>query len=406
LLRDEFKPRTPQRTSVSDLVANVRRLRRRRTGTSIAAALSVIVVAALSVLLVPQMGGRPEPPANPTVVDPSVINAILETTIRTTGMPLSGRFVDANHGSLVLVRCASLPVDNTDGCTIRLVVTTDGTRFADRPTVPGGDSVADFPPSLWAFDDGALVYGHIGRRWVSNDAGLTWREVSTTPAGEVTTVPDDAKLVSIRPEEREAPIVLASDGTSYTLSTAPAGATDVQSNLAYLNGEAVDGSFFLTSGIDLLVSTDRGATWQPADTGDAVVTEILGSDGRRAYALANTERGGPPRLLMSEDHGLTWSTVPMPALTPVLGSTPGVYGEENVRTLSIAVVPTGGVLLTDTARVWRLPPDGTTFEPVADDHTAAVLGMSGAMLALRGDVTSTAFHVSSDGAQWRLATLG
>ena len=240
--------------------------------------------------------------------------------------------------------------------------------------------------------------------------GLNWREVASTPTGTVAVIPVGGKLVGALPipDGQGDPSVLTADGTSYTLSTVPTGATVVPS---YWAGQSTyDGSHFLWTPDDvLLVSTDRGVTWRPSDTGGRNGLSIIGGNGEYVYGMLRDDIKGtpsqPPNLFVSEDRGRTWSTVPWPVLTPIVGHNPGQYGATYTETTTVAVLPSGGILLSDFARLLRLPLGGDAFEPVGTERTLVVLAVGGMALGIRGDINQAAYYLTTDADSWRLVDL-
>jgi hypothetical protein len=418
LLRAEFDPPTIRpRGSVSELIATTRRLRRRRTAGIVTVVASLVLAIVASVMLAKGgLLGR-ERAANqhpgPTVVDPSVLERIGDRFFRTVGLPLAGGFVDDGHGYLLVFSCTDASAQD---CRARLRATTDGgVTFTDRP-VPSFDGLSPRVANVWVFDASALVFDAIvgrpgedstvSRRWASADGGLTWRSVPTAPAGPIAEIPAGAMLVG--PPELEPrpgpPLVLTADGTTYTLATAPAAEMKLPNFLPRPN--RYPGAHFLT-GTDgrLFVSTDRGASWQPADTGGRIRLEIIGGKGDRVFGVLEDDVDGSPsaapNLYVSDDRGRTWTGVAWPALTPVVTPSPGAEGgvEQHV---DLAVLPTGGVLLADRARLWRLPPGGDRFDPVATDWTPGILGLDGVVLGLRGTTEAdVGLYLTIDGDRWQ-----
>jgi hypothetical protein len=223
-------------------------------------------------------------------------------------------------------------------------------------------------------------------------------------------IPPGAKLAWRLPPGSEMPgsvDVLTSDGRTRTLTTAPRAVALLPSALGYAENGEMDGTFFLfdMSG-KTLISTDRGRTWQQGDFTDTVTT--VGGAGGWRYLQLLEDSSAPPKLLASNDGGRTWSTMELPPLTPVLGPSPSDHEEPGVaQMVSTAVLPSGGVLLADGVKLWRLAPGGTAFEPLGNDtNTFAVIGLGGAVLGFRGSSPTTmAAHFSTDGEHWQPANL-
>jgi len=436
LLREEFDPpATYTRESVGELIATTRRLRRRRTALSSATAtLAVILVATLGVLLTQGGDGsnQPmEPLPTPTAIDPSSYDGMAQRLLSTEGVVVGGHFLDARNGYLVLFRCPN--PESGVNCDQRLVATSDGgATFATRSLPPGDPRTR--MPNLSVFEDGGIVldilegqdpWGFASeapsssldpeptpthRRWVSADGGRTWREVSTTPLGTVTTIPAGAKLTWRTLTGSDMPgsvTVLTSDGRSYALGNIPNDAIMMPSMMGFVDHRQTDGPFFLTdTNGGLLVSTDRGASWQRVELAEQMVTTIGGAAGWE-YLQAYGGPSGLPRLMASNDQGRTWSTVNLPPVTPVILPS-GSDGSDVSQMVSTAVLPDGGVLLADGVKLWRLPPGGKAFEPLANDaFTFVVQGYGAAVLGFRGtSPTTIAVYLTTDGEHWERANLG
>jgi hypothetical protein len=429
LLREEFSTApTHPRASVSELVATTRRLRRRRTAmSSVAAALSVVLVLVIGLLVVRGGTGRPQVVSTPGPVDPIALQRLSEELYRGGG-PMGGGLVDADRGYVVKATCPDM--QSGPLCTVRLLVTSDGgATFTAGPTLPTGDRRVNFA-TLWVFEDGGLVYdevpesasaptdgpglvdGAVHRRWASADGGLTWSPAPATPAGPVTTIPAGAKLMQglWGRANTDKPAVITSDGTMYTLDSAPPGTVAVP-RFAMNDGDPFGGSFLLADGDgQLWISTDRGRTWQPSADEDSRGAIVVGESGGRIYAVAGItffedDNTAPPNLLVSADGGFTWTDVALPQITPRVGATPGRYGPVYFRWVTMAALPAGGVLLADGARMWRVPPGGDAFEEVSRDDGRFVLSMRGTVLLLRHDGARLAAELTTDGRQWRPSNL-
>jgi hypothetical protein len=350
-----------------------------------------------------------------------------------TGGPFGGGFVDATTGYVLLATCPD--IRSVPTCTVRLTVTSDGgATFATRATLPTGDRPVH-AATLWVFDDGGLVYdevpqsdnrpsdaptdspgsvpGDVHKRWASADGGLTWLPAPTTPAGPVTSIPAGAKLMQELwgRANIDKPAVIASDGTMYTVDTAPSTTIAVPS-FNPNGGEPFGGSFLLADGPGALwISTDRGRTWRQSDDEDGRGAIVVGESHGRIYAIAGVHlfeenNTAPPNLLVSTDGGFTWDSVPLPAITPRVGAAPGRYGSAYLRGVTFAVLPAGGVLLADGARLWRLPPDGEAFVEVDRADGRYVMPVRGAVVLFRAAGTGVMIELTSDGVQFRPSDLG
>jgi hypothetical protein len=422
LSREELSLHTDYpRGSVSDLIANTRRLRRRRVSSSAAMAV-VIVIALVSVVMLQVGRGRPHPPAEPTpsTADVQAYEDFFVNLATTTGIPIGGVFLDKDNAILLAARCTAPPQAS---CRARLKVSTDGgLSFTDRMVAP-----ADSPPFLYGsmriFDENVVVVDvtveetHAqtpggsptaeptlrDRRWITSDAGRTWREGSTVPVDTVNSIPAGARLITQGIDDGP-PVVLTSDGRSHHLGTAPDGAVFTRGYANYNTGDAYEGSFLLSDEAgDILVSTDRGATWQRAETAGARRLAVIEAAAGRVYAISMEDLNGetgPPVLWVSENQGRAWHPVPLPPLTPVTGMTTESPNTP-LATTSIAVLTDGGVLVTDSVKMWRLAPGGTGFAPIANNGTVAMLGLRGAVIGVRGPTESPVYYLTTDGTDWR-----
>jgi hypothetical protein len=417
LLRDEFDaPAVRPRGSVTELIATTRRLRRRRTAGRMTAVVAAVLVLVMSVLLTQGVLAGRERTANPnpepTVIDPTIDEAVFTKVITVSGIPWEGGFVDADRGYLMMAIC---PKFADEDCHARVLATIDGGATFTERTPPPMDRINVSTSSLWVFGPNALVFEAKAtasfplQRWASADAGLTWREVSAVPVGLVDHIPVGAKLVQ---STGGATLVLTADGSAYTLSTKPAGA-ELKVSFSGLPTNYEGAHFLENAAGDLFVSTDRGASWQLADTrghkgvrpigglGDRVYG-VLASIGDRTYGRALT----PPDLYVSDDRGRTWNTVRWPQLTIMAGPVDETkYGVDTARA-SLAVLPDGGLLLADRLRMWRLMPGGDAFEPVGDLQTHLVGSFDGFVMGLRGGVNDAAYYSTVDGEDWRPLDLG
>jgi hypothetical protein len=430
LLREEFDavPSHP-RPAVSDLVARTRRLRRRRTATttSIAAALSVLVIAVVGVLAVRSGTGQPDVADTPNVVDPTRLDNVMRAWFR-GGAPLGGGFIDQNNGYLLMATCPELR--SLDTCTVSLKVTTDGgASLTDRPPLPMGDGKVH-SATLWVFDGGALVLdavpqnpnrptdaptgapgavpGDQWRRWASPDGGLTWREMSTQPIGPIGEIPPGARIVTTIENDPSGPFrptVLTSEGNAYTLTNAPEKSDVFLGVSPYVGANAADEPYFLQNDLrELWVSTDRGRTWQKSRNEIAGQMFILGGHAGRLYAYGVNDPADPPQVWASDDRGRSWHPIPMPELTPRLTPT-GENSDDYTKGVSVADLSTGGLLLCDGARLWRLAPGSDTFEPVPYGNALAVSSLGDVAIVLRGDGDRFAVDRTVDGVNFQPTAL-
>jgi hypothetical protein len=494
LLRDEFeRPTEHARESVNDLIANTRRIRRRRSiGSSAGAFVAVVAVAAMVTTVVnangPSRGidAAHRPHGTPTTIDPSAFDRLGEALSRDPGLPAGGGMVDSQHGFLLLMRCTDAQTLTT--CVAHLDATTDGgATFTQRPPLPLDTSVfgmtqlyvfdadhlvldqpaaidisaytanggpdgpplpsgfpsdfrsgfpSDFPSGFPSdFASGYPIDPPSGippslpapQRWASADGGRTWQSVSIKPAGTVATIPLGDQLdiaggmdgVITKGTPATDVYAMSPSGRTYTLAGAPVASSMDTSDAG--PGAAltrpINGSYFLnnvTGDDSLMVSTDQGATWHPVHMPDKDgELSLLGGDGTRIYGELSSGGDAPDSLVVSIDGGLTWKRLPLPPLTPVATSSPNPGASDDGGPdsssdfLSMAVLPGGGLLLSDTAQLWRLPAGGQAFQRVDEDvATLGLLGFMGKVLAFRGDPTHATAYVTTDGIHWTKSKIG
>src|SRR5262249_5302820 len=158
-----------------------------------------------------------------------------------------GRFVDAQHGFVQLLQCpyTTLSLSEVNGpdfrdtrCHSVLEVTSDGGKtFQSRklPSTLGADFTA-YHSNLYVFDARHLVLNqsalavsvpathgasagtevgvHIpAMRWISSDAGASWRAVSLTAGSAASSIPPNGQLAGVSPEDY-APAVMTADGVT------------------------------------------------------------------------------------------------------------------------------------------------------------------------------------------------
>jgi len=411
-LRAEFdQPTIRPRGSVHDLIATTRWLRRRRTARRVTMVVSAVLALVMSVVLTRGILAKRESVVNPnpvpTVIDPEVFGAIITRFFTFPGITWQGGFADADRGYLMMALC---PKGQDEDCHVRVLATMDGGATFTERTPPPMDRLNISTSSLWVFGPDALVFearptaSFPVQRWASADGGRTWREVAAAPAGPVDHIPVGAKLVQ---PTGGATVVLTADGTAYTLSTKPRGA-ELRVSFSGL-ATTYEGAHFLENDAgDLLVSTDRGASWQVADTRGHKGVRAIGGLGDHVYGVLATigdRRFGraltPPDMYVSGDRGRTWRTVRWPQLTLMTGGVDEEkYGVDTARA-SMAILPDGGLLLADGLRVWRLRPGGDAFEPVGDGQTHLVGSIDGFVMGLRGGVDDAAYYSTADGEVWR-----
>lgn len=102
---------------------------------------------------------------------------------------------------------------------------------------------------------------------------------------------------------------------------------------------------------------------------------------------------------------MTWQNVPLPALTPLITHSSSPDDNTLVDQVSAAATASGGLVINDLARTWRLAPGASAF--VADNQAFPITNVSsigGVMIAASLDVRSAhpalAHYVSTDGVHW------
>jgi hypothetical protein len=421
LLREEFdqathRPRPPAAT----LIANTRRIRRRRTLAASAGGFAAVVAVVLVATLTVAGLGRGTPTkitANLPRPTTTVSNEQLNVTMMLSGYtklgpPLSGRFLDAQHGMFLFGRCG----DDLPACSAALGVTSDGgSTFAMRALPEAHGALGNGDSQLFVFDAEHLVlnlwpnepavtrYFPQGARWTSTDGGVTWQRVDNTVSGDVTTIPPTAQLLDDnRPSRRNAQhiLVLNADGTTDQLTTVPVGDPVMIPGTGSNGQTGIDGGYFILTdaGRTLMVSHDHGATWQRATTPagqDLDQLQLLGTVGGVIYA----EGYFTHVLIASADHGLTWTLSALPPLSPIAWP-PGTRTDLNSRYARVQyAVLANGLLLTDGAHMWRLRPGSTDdWQPV--DDTTSIMPAGSHALALRGTQSDPTLAFTTDGTHW------
>ncbi|HEY7176343.1 MAG TPA: hypothetical protein VH442_15615, partial [Micromonosporaceae bacterium] len=413
----------------TDLIGATRRGRVRRTVFEAGA--SVLVLATI-VALAATVGPSPTPLVSPGA--PPHVTTLADRTGR-FGIPIGGRFVDAQHGFVQLLQCpyTTLSRSEVNGpdfrdtrCHSVLEVTSDGGKtFQSRelPSTLGADS--EFHHSeLYVFDPTHLVLNQpaatvsvpatggassgtlIGvdipaRRWISSNAGASWTPVSLQPGSPVATIPPDSQLAGASPDDYS-PAVMSSAGVTHPIvSAVNMFAPDFYANPPWAPLGEVDGAYYAypghpSSDLGLMVSRDNGATWRTLDRPpQAHNVTVIGSDGQWLYATAASDPSGPGDLVLaSNDRGRTWHATGIP---PLLDTDFGI---------NYAISPSSGLLYCDGTRVWHA--DGTgPLLPIPDTvKTEHLVGLGSVVVGTRVTRTGViSLAVSIDGIHWRDATL-
>ena len=425
--------------------------RRRRIASAVATAVAVlaVVAAVTAVTARSSLGSRhPEPAATrgPTQADFEHAFAAFVAGI----VPRAGWFVDGEHGFIDTQDCRDATVSASGrSCGRALLATSDGGRTFAVRTLPAGSSQQD---RLYVFDAQHLVIntdwtgGVAGRthRWASSDAGRTWRSVSPTPSGAVTTIPEGGQLFELTTAAGrrlvETDYVLLADGSSYRLEGTPGGLVTGDHNP--FTGE-IGGRFFMTTapGGPLAVwsSSDRGASWQRAVLpAPAQEFTVMGFGGGRYVAAAQLNGvGGPGEPALTSTDGVHWQIVPPPAYASIPPWEPG-YGKCMTAGTGLDPLPRstlaqspprsptttptaaqtclawevdigmspGGLLVSDQTSVWRLAPGASSFRKVSGTlSTSGFLDLGGALAAELFDGKRIALYLTTDGVHWHPAGL-
>jgi hypothetical protein len=402
-------------------------LRRRRVAIygAVAATLAVIVIV-LAVAVVPRTNAFVSPatphPA-PTDMQSKMLNGV--------GLPTGGRFVDARHGYLTLIRCAP---HGSASCALRVVATSDGGatfRTVAAPAIRGESAVS--ATRLYVFDVNHLVLDQpespsdrpasgpsgsatlpnvgtsdspqsppitLAKRWVSADAGATWTPVSTQGGRSLPSIAPQSQLINNAYGYAAA---ITSDGVMHPIDAAHFFTVPpVIAGVSYI-GE-FGGLFFVNEARDpgtiddlLQMSRDDGRTWQTSPMPEGASAPMLvGYDGKLIYGHATDPRSIKSVIIASSNGGRTWQRLDLP---------------DNVATsaragLSYAIRPGGGLLFADGSRVWLLT-DGHKFGSVRENvPTIALLGLGPAIASVRTDRASNPMlAISTDGSHWRTASI-
>lgn len=352
------------------------------------------------------------------------------------GVPVGGRFVDRDHGFVVLMRCPysvftpPAPHDPRleKPCRDVLAATSDaGTTYHEHalPITPG----ADF--DMYVFDATHLAIVQqsevvaIGThdvsvradRWISDNGGVTWSAVDLQAGDAFAEIPPGAQLIRVG-HNGDRPAVLTPDGVLHPLTQSSVATSDVEVPLGTVT--AAGGMYFLytyadprdpASTADLWISHDHGRTWQRAHPPSGnTAPRVLGFDGHWLYALAQTGSAdwtcspglptscqvsaSPTIVIASNDVGRTWQKMQLPSHHPSSYTWVGV-------------APAGGLVYDDGAQLWRASGAGRFVRMTAAAKTQYLLGLGPAMVAIRVARDGTiSLATSTDGAHWRNATIG
>jgi hypothetical protein len=394
-----------------------------RSLAAIGTAVAVVAIAVGTTLVV--NGVHSAAPAKPSA---PVHVLTLADKVGRFGTPIGGRFVDRQHGFVALERCTYStisPAESVDpsfplSCESVLETTSDGGATFQRRTLPTSIGYGDgarlvvFDATHLAVTRGSSTSTTHGKsvdipagRWITSDAGSTWTKVSLQPGAAVSEIPAGAQLLSYQDNQIGPPAVMTPDGVIHPLKPTGPLAASLASGPQYPWYALVQagGSYFFYQVGDadhpapnagLLVSRDRGRTWQTVRLPSGVVYPyVIGSDGSWTYALAYPASADQSMtFIASKDGGRTWKRVTLPKTQPTDGDGWGV-------------APTGGVLFDDGSHLWHANGDGAFTRLPDTIVTKNLAGLGPVMVAIRvahgSDIT---LATSTDGIHWTDATIG
>jgi hypothetical protein len=338
-------------------------------------------------------------------------STVIPTARETTGsasltaynmVPIGGRFLDADNGSIVRASCTA------DGCAYQLLTTTDGGHSWRLAAVPG-QSVVSAPlddanavvlPGGQVVTEIQVAAGRPARH--TGDRGSSWPTQNAEPLGATRKVPAKDALVAFCAESVSCsePVlrVIGPNGASSSYGPPPPTMTET------ISAGRVAGGALWIQGRDgvgrvlLAVSNDNGGNWRvhriPAPAA-ATVDLAGGGDVVWALSLSAPDTGGsggtapnaPGRklrqtLFYSGDAGRSFALVKVP--TDYQVNTGG----------GIGTTGTGNAVISAGGKVVVIAPDGTT-NPVSSVH-GAVYDLGSQVLVY----SSTGSWVSSDGESW------
>lgn len=274
-------------------------------------------------------------------------------------------FFDAKHGFALWVQCPSGIFRPGESCTRYLSSTQDGSVWTSNAVplpVPGEHGrVQALGPrtALIQFSDSNTT------RYFTDDAGKSWREVSTLPQGDKVELIPDGALLEIkcagdpRPEagcaHEPVVVVLPDSGRVATLATQP----PFQATQSQLIQDAA-GRWWI-AGIDLATgntmiarSVDRGRSWDVSPVPWVMLStgvQLSVATNGATYYMIVTDQGNLTTILRSSDSGKTWQ--------PVAGERPAsVQGAAEVR-------PDGALVFRSGSDAYVSRDGGHSFESAA-----------------------------------------
>lgn len=410
----------------TDVLADIRRQAygppRRRHGralTAIGAAIAVLAIAVGTTLLAG--GDHHRTPVTPA---PPEHQTTLDDRVGRFGTPTAGRFVDREHGFVLLMRCPYSTLNRFEvvdprfqkPCVNVLLSSSDGGVTFDEHAVPAMTPDLATDTRLYVFDathvavaqTATTLTDNSGRsrdvpeaRWVSSDGGTTWHRADVRPGAPVSTIPADGQFIGFDRLDGVAQ-VLTPDGIMHPLAETQAMQATVYE--ARWMVSAAGGAYFLYDGpvaedpvanAGLKVSHDAGRTWQSIRMPSGVYyPRVIGYDGHWLYAIAQVGTDDiDGTVVASDDGGRTWQRMNQPKATDSLGT-------------GFAVAPDGGVVYGSGTRLWHATGTGS-FQRITNDSTIRnVLGLGPVIVADRvdrqGDITLV---TSTNGTRWSVGQI-
>ncbi|TQS44957.1 hypothetical protein [Cryptosporangium phraense] len=319
-----------------------------------------------------------------------------------TGIPIGGRFEDAEHGAVVRAKCAA------DGCGYQVLTTSDGGKTWSTADVPGppvtstplDDAYAVVLPGGQIVTEIQVDADRPARR--TADGGKTWAPQKAAPVGVTTSVAGNEALVGWCAQSVDCaePLlrVIRPNGTSASFGPPPAQLTETISASRVPEGalwvQGRDG----VGRVVLAVSRDNGKSWTlnrvPAAAASTVSIAGAG-DAAWALSLSDPDTGGaggtvptePGRktrqsLLYSADSARTFNPVKLPE-------------DYRLNTGSgVGVTDSGAAVIASDGRVAVVTPDGDVTD--VPDVQGAVYDLGDKVLVYG----PKASWVTSDGTTW------
>ncbi|MFG1926638.1 hypothetical protein [Cryptosporangium sp. NPDC048952] len=367
-----------------------------------------LAMLAASALLLSACGDRSAADSESTASPTSNDDTLSSSLVAYDGVPIGGRFLDADNGALVRAHCAA------DSCTYQLLRTSDGGQSWDVSTVPGepvtstplDDAYAVVLPGGQVVTEIQVDESRPPRRTTD---GKKWPTYGAQPLGVTSVVPDNSALVgwcSLDVDCAEPFLrVIGPNGSSKSFGPPPPQITETISASRVSEGalwiQGRDG----VGRVVLAVSRDSGKHWTinrvPAPSSSSV--DIAGA-GELAWALsladpdasggtggtAPSEAGRTTRqsLLYSTNSGGSFDSVKLPE-------------EYRSNTGSgVGVTDAGNAVIASDGRVAVVSPSGQ-LTPV-NDVSGAVYDL-GSQVLVYGPKGS---WVSRDGETWSALPKG